>query len=172
MKRIIIVGGGFAGLKLAECLCKSPYEILLIDKLNHHQFQPLFYQVATAGLEPSSVSFPLRSIFHHAKNVRIRFTEVQQIIPAENKIVTPLESFSYDYLVIATGATTNFFGNKNLEEWAFPMKSTSEAINLRQQILLNFEEALYANGNDFDGVDEFCDCGGWAYRCGTLRGFG
>lgn len=142
MKRIIIVGGGFAGLQLAETLNNSSYEILLIDKLNHHQFQPLFYQVATAGLEPSSISFPLRGIFHHSRNVRIRFAEVQQVHPERNTISTNIGEFAFDFLVIATGVTTNFFGNKNLEQFTYPMKSTSEAIQIRQHVLRNFEEAL------------------------------
>jgi NADH dehydrogenase len=142
MKRIIIIGGGFAGLKLAEKLNNESYDVLLIDKLNHHQFQPLFYQVATAALEPSSISFPLRGIFHHSKNVRIRYAEVTSVDTLHNKVFTNICEFSYDYLVLATGATTNFFGNKNLEQWTYPMKSTSEAINIRQHVLRNFENAL------------------------------
>lgn len=145
MKRIIIVGGGFGGLKLAEKLNHTAYDVLLIDKLNHHQFQPLFYQVATAGLEPSSISFPLRGIFHHSKNVRIRYAEVSAVMPEKNTILTSIGELPYDYLVLATGVTTNFFGNKNVEQWAYPMKSTSEAINIRQHVLRNFEEALVAD---------------------------
>ncbi|MBK6484940.1 MAG: NAD(P)/FAD-dependent oxidoreductase [Chitinophagaceae bacterium] len=148
MKRIIIIGGGFAGLKLAEKLNNTAYDVLLIDKLNHHQFQPLFYQVATAGLEPSSISFPLRGIFHHSRNVRIRYAEVSAVIPDKNCILTSIGELTYDYLVIATGVTTNFFGNKNLEKWAYPMKSTSEAINIRQHVLQNFEDALVASEED------------------------
>jgi NADH dehydrogenase len=124
-KRIIIVGGGFAGLKLARMLRHSPYEVLLIDKINHHQFQPLFYQVATAGLEPSAISFPLRGIFHYTKNIRIRLAEVLKIFPDQNKIQTTIGEFTYNQLVIATGADTNFFGNKNLEALTLPMKSTT-----------------------------------------------
>ena len=107
MKRIIIIGGGFAGLKLAEKLNNTAYDVLLIDKLNHHQFQPLFYQVATAGLEPSSISFPLRGIFHHSRNVRIRYAEVSAVIPDKNCILTSIGELTYDYLVNATGLTTN-----------------------------------------------------------------
>jgi len=158
--RLIIVGGGFAGLKLARCLRNSPFEILLIDKVNHHQFQPLFYQVAAAELEPSNISFPLRGIFHGSKNVRIRLGEVEKIFPAENKITTTAGEYKYDFLVIATGATTNFFGNKNLEQFALPMKSTSEAIAIRQYILQNFEAALIAPPGEQEGLMNFVIAGG------------
>src|SRR6186997_2374716 len=111
--KIIIVGGGFGGLKLARKLSnKTGIEILLIDKFNYHQFQPLFYQVATAGLDASNISFPLRKVFQHSKNVRIRLAELKQVLPAENKIVTDAEDIPYDVLVLATGADTNFFGNE------------------------------------------------------------
>ncbi|MEO6166392.1 MAG: NAD(P)/FAD-dependent oxidoreductase [Chitinophagales bacterium] len=160
MKRIIIIGGGFAGLKLAEKLNNTSYDILLIDKLNHHQFQPLFYQVATAGLEPSSISFPLRGIFHHSKNVRIRYAEVLQILPDQNKVNTSIGAFPYEYLVIATGVTTNFFGSKNLETFVYPMKSTSEAINIRQHVLQNFEDALIATEEERKGLMNFVIVGG------------
>src|SRR5947199_3660408 len=143
--RLIIIGGGFAGLNLARRLSNAALEILLIDKVNHHQFQPLFYQVAAAELEPSNISFPLRGIFHRQKNVRIRLGEAEKIFPSENKIITASGEYHYDYLVIASGATTNFFGNKNLEQFALPMKSTSEAIAIRQYILQNFETALTAS---------------------------
>jgi NADH dehydrogenase len=111
---VIIVDGGFGGLKLARKLNNQPgIEILLIDKFNYHQFQPLFYQVATAGLDASNISFPLRKVFHKSRNVRIRITELQQIIPAENKIVTPLGIEPYDILVLATGADTIFMTTSN-----------------------------------------------------------
>ena len=147
-------------MKLAESLNNTRYEVLLIDKVNHHQFQPLFYQVATAGLEPSSISFPFRWIFHHSKNVRIRYAEVQQIIAAENKIITDIGEFNYDHLVLATGATTNFFGNQNLERWAYPMKSTSEAITLRQHVLQNFEQALINSEAEQEALMNFVIVGG------------
>ncbi len=141
--KVIIVGGGFGGLKLARKLNNEPgFEVLLIDKFNYHQFQPLFYQVATAGLDASNISFPLRKAFQSSKNVRIRITDLKQIIPAENKIVTGIGELSYDVLVLATGADTNFFGNQNLEEHAFPMKSTVEALQLRYRLVQNFEDAL------------------------------
>jgi len=140
---VVIVGAGFGGLKLARKLNNKPgFEILIIDRFNYHQFQPLFYQVATAGLDASNISFPLRKVFQKSKNVRIRMAELKEIVPAENKIITDAEEISYDALVLATGADTNFFGNLKLAENAFPMKSTVEALQLRYQILHNLEESL------------------------------
>lgn len=141
-KRIVIVGAGFGGLALAQKLANRDVQIVLIDKNNYHQFQPLFYQVAMAGLEPSSISFPLRKIFQHKKNVHIRITGVTKVTPEENKIETELGEIRYDYLVLATGAGTNFFGMKNMIDNAIPMKSVSEAIYLRNRVLQNFEDAL------------------------------
>ncbi len=141
--KIIIVGGGFGGLKLARRLNnKTGFEVLLIDKFNYHQFQPLFYQVATAGLDASNISFPLRKAFHNSKNIRIRITELKHILPAENKIITATGEEHYDVLVLATGADTNFFGNPQLEAHSFPMKSTVEALQLRYKLIQNFEDAL------------------------------
>jgi NADH dehydrogenase len=141
--KLIIVGGGFGGLKLARKLNnKKGVEILLIDKFNYHQFQPLFYQVATAGLDASNISFPLRKAFQKSKNIRIRITDLNQIVASENKIITGTGEEQYDILVLATGADTNFFGNQQLEEHAFPMKSTVEALQLRYKLVQNFEDAL------------------------------
>jgi NADH:ubiquinone reductase (H+-translocating) len=147
-KRIVIVGAGFGGLMLAQKLCKQDVQIVLIDKNNYHAFQPLFYQVATAGLEPSSISFPLRKIFQNKSNVHIRVSEVKSIETDSNKIITNLGTIKYDYLVLATGADTNFFGNKNIEEKAIPMKSVSEALFLRNRLLQNFESALSTSNED------------------------
>ena len=145
MVQIIIIGGGFGGLKLARSLNnKAGFEIYLLDKYNYHQFQPLFYQVATAGLDASNISFPLRKVFHKSKNVHFRMAEVKEIISAENKVVTDIGDFSYDVLVLATGADTNFFGNQQLIDNAFPMKSTAEAVQLRHRLIHNFEDALSA----------------------------
>jgi len=141
--KLIIIGGGFGGLRLARNLSNKPgFEITLIDKFNFHQFQPLFYQVATAGLDASNISFPLRKVFHHSKNVRFRMAEVLQIAGDKNKVVTSIGEFEYDALVIATGADTNFFGNQNLMNHALPMKSTLEALQLRYKLLQNFETAI------------------------------
>ncbi len=147
--KIVIIGGGFAGLKLARMLNnKAGFEVTLIDRNNYHQFQPLFYQVATAGLDASNISFPLRKIFQKSRNVRVRLAEVKEIIAAENKIVTDIGEFGYDHLVLATGADTNFFGNQRLQANAFPMKSTVEALQLRHRLLQNFEDALMATDNN------------------------
>lgn len=141
--KVVIVGAGFGGLRLARKLNNKPgFEIILVDRFNYHQFQPLFYQVATAGLDASNISFPLRKVFHKSKNVRIRLAELKQLLPAENKIITDAEAISYDALVLATGADTNFFGNEKIENNAFPMKSTVEALQLRYRLLQNFEKAL------------------------------
>jgi len=114
---------------------------VLVDRINYHQFQPLFYQVATAGLDASNISFPLRKVFQKSKNVRIRLAELTNVVPGENKIITENEEISYDALVLATGADTNFFGSNSIEQHAFPMKSTVEALQLRYRILQNFETA-------------------------------
>jgi NADH dehydrogenase len=141
--KIVIVGGGFAGLRLARKLNnKKGFEVVLIDKVNYHQFQPLFYQVATAGLDASNISFPLRKVFHKSKNVRIRLAELKQVVPSENKIISSTEEINYDILVLALGAKTNFFGNNLLAENCFPMKSTVEALQLRHRLIRNFENAL------------------------------
>ena len=143
--KLIIIGGGFGGLRLARLLSNKPdFEITLIDRFNYHQFQPLFYQVATAGLDASNISFPLRKVFHKSNNVKIRLAEVTKLLTAEQKVITDIGEFEYDALVIATGADTNFFGNQDLSDRAFPMKSTVEALQLRHRLLQNFEDALTA----------------------------
>lgn len=140
--KVVIVGGGFAGLRLARKLNnKSGFEVDLIDRYNYHQFQPLFYQVATAGLDASDISFPLRKVFHKSRNIRYHMMEVTEYKFEEKCVITDAGSFSYDRLIIATGADSNFFGNKNVQEHAMPMKSTVEAIQLRNRILKNFEDA-------------------------------
>src|ERR1700752_5348176 len=141
-KKIILVGGGFAGLQFAKQLNDTAYDVLLIDKQNHHQFQPLYYQVASARLEPSNISFPFRKIFQKSKNIQIRLAEVTTIKAEQNLIETSIGSFSYDYLVIATGCKTNFFGNEQIQKHAFSMKTTEEAIDIRNHILLNFEKII------------------------------
>lgn len=142
--KIVIVGGGFGGLRLARKLNnRAGFDVLLIDKFNYHQFQPLFYQVATSALDASNISFPLRKAFHGSKNVRIRVEELKEVVPEHNKIVTASEEFEYDVLVLAMGADTNFFGNKQVSTNAFPMKSTVEALQLRHRLLQNFEDALF-----------------------------
>lgn len=146
-RKIVILGGGFAGLQLARRLDYKLFDITLIDQNNFHQFQPLFYQVATARLEPSAISFPLRKIFQNNPNVHVRLATVERLIPNHKIVVTSEGNFNYDFLVIATGCRTNFFGNKKIERYAFPMKSTQDSIALRNRILLNFEESIMPNAN-------------------------
>jgi len=141
-KRIVIIGAGFGGLKLAKKLVGSGYQIVLIDKNNYHQFQPLFYQVASSGIEPSSILFPLRKIFQKQKDVYIRVAEIYSVDPNKKELQTSLDTVWYDYLVIASGVNSNFFGMKNMEEYAIPMKSASEAMALRNRLLQSFEKAV------------------------------
>ncbi|MBK7213404.1 MAG: NAD(P)/FAD-dependent oxidoreductase [Bacteroidales bacterium] len=141
-KRVVIAGAGFAGLKLASSLNRELFQVVLIDKNNYHQFQPLFYQVATAGLEPSAISFPLRKIFQHTPDTIIRVADILEVKLEAKLLLTSLGEINYDYLVIATGAETNFFGMEEISKYAIPMKSVSEALSLRNQILQNFEDAL------------------------------
>ena len=154
-ERIVIVGGGFGGLQMARKLSKQNYQVVLIDKNNYHQFQPLFYQVAMAGLEPSSIVFPFRKLFQGKKNVFIRVTEVINVDPVAKRLQTPLGHCNYDHLIVATGADTNFFGNENIAEHAIPMKSVSEALYLRNNILDDYEDALTTP--DYDGRQELVD---------------
>ena len=143
-KRVVIVGCGFAGLKLARRLRNSDFQIIIIDKNNYHQFQPLFYQVASAGLEPSAISFPLRKIFQHYKDFYIRKAEVIRIDPQMNQLVTSVGILEYDFLVLAQGAKTSYFGLDHLENCTKSMKSVGEALDIRNSILQNFEDALSA----------------------------
>lgn len=154
-ERIVIVGGGFGGLTLARKLARSNYQIVLIDRNNFHQFQPLFYQVAMAGLEPSSILFPLRKTFHRYDNVYIRVAEVIHIELEEKRLKTSLGICNFDHLIIATGADTNFFGNQQIAEKAIPMKSVSEALFLRNTILNDYEIAL--STIDFDDRQGYID---------------
>jgi len=141
-KRIVIVGAGFAGLKLAMRLSRSRYQVVMVDKRNFHQFQPLFYQVATSGIEPSSISFPVRKIFQEHANLHFRTTRFLEVKPEEQLVVTKAGELSYDYLVFATGVKSNYFGKANIEKYSLPMKSTAEAIHVRNRILESFEKAM------------------------------
>jgi NADH:ubiquinone reductase (H+-translocating) len=141
-KRVVIAGCGFGGLKLARKLRNAGYQVVIVDKHNYHQFQPLFYQVATAGLEPSAISFPLRKIFQHFTDFYIRIAEVTRIDADSKQLWTTLGIVRYDYLVLTQGASNFFFGNKKMESLSQPMKSVSEALTLRNRLLQNFEDAL------------------------------
>ena len=142
LERVVIVGGGFGGLQLARKLVKADFQVVLIDRNNYHQFQPLFYQVAMAGLEPSSIVFPFRKLFQGEKNIFIRMAEVTHVDPAARQIQTPLGHCNYDHLIVATGADTNYYGNAEFERRTLPMKSVSEALYLRNSILDDYEDAL------------------------------
>ena len=141
-KKVVVIGGGFAGIQFIRNLDAKQFDILLIDKINHHQFQPLFYQVATSQIEPSSISFPLRNIFRKKNNVSFRLAEVSGIRPEENKVITSIGDFEFDFLVLAIGCRTNFYGNKEIQEHAFTLKSTYDAITIRNHILLTFEKII------------------------------
>ena len=151
-KKIIIVGGGFAGIQLVKTLDEQLFDILLIDKINHHQFQPLFYQVATSQIEPSSISFPLRHIFKHNKNVQVRLAEVLGIDEPNNKVNTTIGVFEYDYLVLAIGCKTNFFGNEEISQHALTLKSTYDAITIRNHILQTFEDIISAPDDEKESL--------------------
>ncbi len=147
-KQVIVVGGGFAGLQLVRNLDKRLFNVLLIDKINHHQFQPLFYQVATSQIEPASISFPFRNIFKSRSHIQIRMTEMLQVNPEEQTITTTIGDFPYDYLVLATGCRTNYFGNANIQKNAFSLKTTYQSITIRNHILTTFEKVIAAPRED------------------------
>jgi NADH dehydrogenase len=150
-EKVIIIGGGFAGLQLAKTLNNKNKKVIVLDRVNHHMFQPLFYQVACGRIEPSNISFPFRKIFQQSRNTQFRLTDVKSIDPANNKVITDEAEFTYDKLIIATGCKTNFFGNKDLESKAFGMKNTQEAISIRNHVLLTFEKLILEKSRSDDG---------------------
>ncbi|SIS81615.1 NADH dehydrogenase [Chryseobacterium ureilyticum] len=150
-EKIIIIGGGFAGLQLAKTLNNKNKKVIVLDRVNHHMFQPLFYQVASGRIEPSNISFPFRKIFQQSRNTQFRMTEVKEIDAANNKVITDEAEFTYDKLIIATGCKTNFFGNKELEGKAFGMKNTQEAISIRNHVLMTFEKLIIEKSRSDDG---------------------
>ncbi len=150
-EKIVIIGGGFAGLQLARTLNNKNKKVIVLDRVNHHMFQPLFYQVACGRIEPSNISFPFRKIFQRSRNTQFRLTEVQKIIPSQHKVITEEAEFSYDKLIIATGCKTNFFGNTELEGLAFGMKTTQEAISIRNHILMTFEKLILEKSRSEEG---------------------
>lgn len=150
-EKVIIIGGGFAGLQLAKTLNNKNKKVIVLDRVNHHMFQPLFYQVACGRIEPSNISFPFRKIFQQSRNTQFRLTDVKSIDPVNNKVITDEAEFTYDKLIIATGCKTNFFGNKDLESKAFGMKNTQEAISIRNHVLLTFEKLILEKSRSDDG---------------------
>ena len=151
-KKVIVIGGGFAGIQLVRKLDEKYFDVLLIDKLNHHQFQPLFYQVATSQIEPSSISFPLRNIFNYKANVQVRMAEVVGLSKEQNRVQTSIGEFEYDFLVIAIGCKTNFYGNEETGNNAFTLKSTYDAITIRNHILLTFEKIISAKEEEKEAL--------------------
>jgi NADH dehydrogenase len=140
--RVVIVGGGFGGLALAKALKNAPVDVLLIDKHNYHTFQPLLYQVAIGSIAADSIAFPIRRIFTKFENFSFSMAEVEKIHPESNTLSTSTGDIHYDYLVLATGSDTNFFGKTEIEHFAMPMKNIPEALNIRSLVLQNLEQAL------------------------------
>lgn len=146
--RIVIIGGGFAGISLAKKLRNKNVQVVLLDKHNYHNFQPLMYQVATGGLEPDSIAYPIRKVVQEFKDVYFRLAEVREIDAKNNKVIADIGELKYDYLVIATGSKTNYFGNKEIESNSMAMKTIPQSLNIRSLILENFEQALLTNDID------------------------
>ena len=146
--RIVIIGGGFAGISLAKKLRNKNVQVVLLDKHNYHNFQPLMYQVATGGLEPDSIAYPIRKVVQEFKDVYFRLAEVREIDAENNKVIADIGELKYDYLVIATGSKTNYFGNKEIERNSMAMKTIPQSLNIRSLILENFEQALLTNDID------------------------
>lgn len=146
--RIVIIGGGFAGISLAKKLRNKKVQVVLLDKHNYHNFQPLMYQVATGGLEPDSIAYPIRKVVQEFRDFYFRLAEVREIDANNNKVIADIGELKYDYLVIATGSKTNYFGNKEIERNSMAMKTIPQSLNIRSLILENFEQALLTNDID------------------------
>jgi len=161
LPRVVIIGGGFAGLALVEKLKHKEVQVVLFDKNNFHQFQPLFYQVATSALEPDSIVFPFRKQINGYKNVLFRLAEVEEIQPSTNTIITNKGSVHFDYLVLATGTTTNFFGMDNVESHSLGMKDIRDSLNIRHMMLQNLEQAaITCDDKERDALTNFVIVGG------------
>ncbi len=159
--RVVIVGGGFAGVALAKKLSKQDLQVVLLDKNNYHTFQPLLYQVSTGGLEPDSIAYPIRKILKNFPNFHFRLAHVEEIDPVKNKVITNIGKLKFDYLVIASGSTTNYFGNKAIEKYSMAMKTIPQSLNLRSLILENFEDALLTSDlNERNALMNFVIVGG------------
>ena len=159
--RVVIIGGGFAGLALVEKLKHKEFQVVLFDKNNFHQFQPLFYQVATSALEPDSIVFPFRKQINGYKNVLFRLAEVEEIQPSSNTLITSKGKVHYDYLVLATGTTTNFFGMDSVAENSLGMKDIRDSLNIRHMMLQNLEQAaITCDEDERDALTNFVIVGG------------
>lgn len=146
--RIVIIGGGFAGIAVAKKLRNKNVQVVLLDKHNYHTFQPLLYQVATGGLEAGSIAYPIRKVFQEYRDFYFRLTSVKEIDTKHQKIITEIGDLHYDYLVIATGSKTNYFGNKEIERNSMSMKTIPQSLNIRSLILENFEQAVLTKNKD------------------------
>ena len=140
--RIVIIGGGFAGISLAKKLKNKNFQVVLLDKHNYHTFQPLLYQVATGGLEAGSIAYPIRKVIQEYNDFFFRLTSVKEIDTKNQKIISEIGELTYDYLVIASGSKTNYFGNKEIERNSMAMKTIPQSLNIRSLILENFEQAV------------------------------
>ncbi len=159
--RIVIIGGGFGGISLARRMRKKEVQVVLLDKNNYHTFQPLLYQVSTGGLEPDSIAYPLRKVLIGYDNFYFRLAEVIEVRPDKKVLKTNIGELKYDYLVLATGSETNFFGNTEIEKYAMAMKSVPQSLNLRSLILENFEQALLTDDyHERDALMNFVIVGG------------
>jgi NADH dehydrogenase len=147
-KRVVIVGGGFAGIACAKGLKKSGFQVVLMDRHNYHTFQPLLYQVATGGLEPDSISFPLRKLIQNYKDFYFRMAELKSVDRTNKTLHTDIGDLTYDYLVLALGSVTNFFGNTQIQRESMAMKTVPQSLNLRSLILESFEAALLTSDMD------------------------
>ncbi|MGB5418323.1 NAD(P)/FAD-dependent oxidoreductase [Algibacter sp.] len=159
--RIVIIGGGFAGVALAKKLSKQEVQVVLLDRNNYHTFQPLLYQVSTGGLEPDSIAYPIRKILKDFPNFYFRLANVEEIDTIKNKVITNIGNLNFDYLVVASGSTTNFFGNADVEKYSMAMKTIPQSLNLRSLILENFEDALLTSDlNERNALMNFVIVGG------------
>jgi NADH dehydrogenase len=159
--RIVIIGGGFAGVALAKKLSKQEVQVVLLDKNNYHTFQPLLYQVSTGGLEPDSIAYPIRKILKDFPNFYFRLAHVEEVDTVKNKIKANIGKLKYDYLVVATGSKTNFFGNTEVEKYSMAMKTIPQSLDLRSLILENFEDALLTSDlNERNALMNFVIVGG------------
>ncbi len=141
LPRVVVIGGGFAGLNLVKKLRNLPIQLVMVNKHNYHAFQPLLYQVSTSGIDPDSIAYPLRMFIKKNKNFYFRLADVKGVDPKNKTITTDIGELEYDYLIINTGTKTNFFGNKEIEKYAMPMKTIPQALNIRSLILQNFERS-------------------------------
>lgn len=161
MLRVVIIGGGFAGISLARQLANKELQVVLLDRHNYHTFQPLLYQVSTGGLEPDSIAYPIRKVLTDFPNFHFRLANVDEIVPEKNTVHSDIGKLKYDHLIVATGSKTNYFGNKQIEKYAMPMKTVPESLNLRSMILENFEQALLTSDiNERNALMNFVIVGG------------